>query len=128
MTTTIPTTTGLSTETLIHELIVQQRAIDRAEDRAQALKAQLVERLGVDGKAESDEAKVAVVVSHTPVIDVDALKAAATKGVFYKLTKRVPDMVTFKALTALGQVPPEVQEIVGERVSKPSVRLTMKVR
>lgn len=117
-----------STDQLIHELIVQQRAVERATERADAVRAQLVERLGVDGRAESDEAKVAVVETTTRVLDVDALQAVASKGLFYKLTKRVVDNTAFKALDALGQIPPSVQEIVTEKQSKPHLRLTLKVR
>lgn len=119
------TTTSTSTDQLVHELVVQKRAMARAEDRAAAIEAELIERLGVDGRIETDEAKVAIVVSHTPVIDVDTLQATASKGLFYKLTKRVPDMAVYKALLALQQIPDEVQAIVRIRESKPSVRVTL---
>ena len=118
--------TEVSTDLLLHERLVQMRAIDRAEDRVAAIDAQLVERLGVGGKYESDEAKVAIVESHTQIIDVDALQAVASKHTFYKLTKRVVDMTAFKALSALGVVPAEVNEIVTVRVSKASARITVK--
>jgi hypothetical protein len=124
-TTTIPNVTTVSTDILIHELLVQQRAMTRAEDRADAIKAQLVERLGEGGKYESHEAKVAIVVSETSVIDIDALESAASKGIFYKLSKRVVDMTAYKALHALGQVPDDVENIVTKRISKPAVRLTL---
>lgn len=123
---TTATTTEVSTDQLLHDRLVALRAIDRAEDRVALIDAQLVERLGVGGKAESDEAKVAIVETHTPVLDIDALQATASKGMFYKLTKRVVDMTAFKAMRDLGALPDEVAEIVGERVSKPSVRFTMK--
>lgn len=125
MTTTL-TTTEVSTETLIHERLIQMRAIDRAEERLEAIDAEIVARLGDGGKAESPEAKVAVVRTHTPVLDVDVLQATASKGLFYKLTKRVVDMTAFKAMRDLGALPDEVTEIVGERVSKPAVRVTLK--
>lgn len=127
-TTTIPNSTTLSTEALVHELLVQNRAIERAEDRADAIKAQLIERIGEGGKAETDLAKVAIVVTHTPVLDFDALKVTASTGFFYKATKRVVDMSAVKALMSLGQVPTGVAEIISERVSAPSVRITMKPR
>jgi hypothetical protein len=125
-TTTTTPRTEVSTEVLIHERLVQMRAIDRAEDRLAAIDAVLVERLGDGGKAESPEAKVAIVRSHTPVVDVDVLQSVASKGMFYKLTKRVVDMTAFKAMRDLGALPDEVTEIVGDRVSKPAVRVTFK--
>jgi hypothetical protein len=125
VTTTI-TTTEVSTETLIHERLIQMRAIDRAEERLEAIDAEIVARLGDGGKAESPEAKIAVVRTHTAVVDVDVLQATASKGLFYKLTKRVVDMTAFKAMRDLGALPDEVTEIVGERVSKPAVRVTLK--
>jgi hypothetical protein len=120
MTTTIES----PTEALVHELLVAQRAIERAEARADEIKAELIARLGEGGKVETPEAKVAIVVATTKVIDVDALEAVASKGLFYKLTKRVVDTAAFKAIEALGQLPPEVAGIVVERQSKPSVRVT----
>lgn len=127
-TTTIPASTTLSTEALVHELLVQNRAIERAEDRADAIKAQLIERIGEGGKAETALAKIAIVVTHTPVLDFDALKATASTGFYYKATKRVVDMSAVKALMSLGQVPTGVVEIISERVSAPSVRITLKPR
>lgn len=120
------TATTTTTDELVHQLLIAERAIDRAEERADALKAELIERLGVDGRHETDEAKVAVVETHTPVLDVEALQAATSKHTFYKLTKRVVDMAKVKALRGLDALPEEVVEIIGERVSKPSVRLTIK--
>lgn len=127
-TTTIPNTTDLSTETLVKELLVQQRAMARAEDRAEAIKAQLIERIGIGGKEETDLAKVAIVQSITPVLDFDALQAAASKGFFYKSTRRVVDMTAIKALRALGQVPADVEALIVDRVSAPSVRITLQAR
>lgn len=126
-TTTASTTVfgGTATDKLVHELLVQKRAMARAEDRAAAIEEALIERLGVEGRHETDEAKVAVVQTHTPVIDIDTLQATASRGLFYKLTKRVPDMQVFKAMRALDSVPQDVLDIVGERVSKPSVRVTL---
>ena len=121
--TTIDTT--VSTDQLVHELLLAERAIDRAEERASVLKAELVERLGDDGRHETDEAKVAIVRTHTPVLDVDALQATVGKGTFYKLTKRVVDMQVVKAMRSLGSLPTEVEDIMTERVSNPAVRLTL---
>lgn len=123
---TTATTIEVSTDQLLHDRLVALRAIDRAEARVAAIDAVLVERLGVGGKAESDEAKVAIVETHTPVLDIDVLQATASKGMFYKLTKRVVDMAAFKAMRDLGALPEEVAAIVGERVSKPTVRFTLK--
>lgn len=125
MTTTTASTT-VSTDRLVHELLVAERAIDRAEARADAIKAELVERLGAGGKVETPEAKVAVVETHTPVLDVDVLQATASRGLFYKLTKRVVDMTVVKAMRDLDALPDEVIEIIGDKVSRPSVRLTVK--
>jgi len=124
MTTTVKP--DLSTDLLVHELLVQERAIDRAEERAAAIKVQLVDRLGEGGKAETPEAKVAIVAAVTRVVDVDVLQETASRGFFYKVTKRVVDMPAFKALDALGAVPEEVLEIVTERKAKAAVRLTLK--
>lgn len=122
------TITAVSTDQLINDLLVQQRAIARAEDKAEGIKAELIDRLGVDGKYEGDAVKVAIVQSVTPVLDFDALEATASRGFFYKVTKRTVDMTAVKAMMTLGKVPAEVQEVMTERVSKPSVRLTHKVR
>lgn len=120
-------TTEVSTERLVHELLIAERAIDKAEARAEVIKAELVERLGVNGKFETDEAKVAIVAAQTKVVDVDALQAVASRGLFYKLTKRVVDMTTFKAFDALGSLPAEVQEIVVIKTAKATPRITVKV-
>lgn len=126
MTTTTASTTT-STDQLVHELLVAERAIERAALRADAIKTELVERLGVNGRHETAEAKIAVVESHTPTLDVDALQATASKGTYYKLTKRVVDMAVVKAMRSLGSLPTEVEEIIGDRVSRPAVRVTVKL-
>jgi len=58
MTTTISNPEVRSTDLLVHELLVQLRAAERAEERADAIKAELVERLGDGGKVETHEAKI----------------------------------------------------------------------
>ena len=115
------------TERLVHELLVAERAAKRAAEKAAQIKAELVERLGVKGTYDGPEAKVSIVQSTSRVVDVDALQAVASKGFFYKVTKRVVDTAAFKALDSLGQVPAEVQEIVQEKVSAPYVKVTVKV-
>ncbi len=125
-TTTAPAITTRSTDLLVHELLVQQRAVERAEERADAIKAELIARLGPGSKFETPEAKIAIVENHTKVVDIDTLQSVAPRGFFYKVTRRVVDMPTFKALDVLGAVPAEVQAIVGEKVSAPAVRVTLK--
>jgi len=115
-----------STDLLVHELLVQLRAAERAEERADAIKAELVERLGDGGKVETHEAKIAIVANKTQVVDIDALQTVASKGFFYKVTKRVVDNTAFKAFLALEQVPQDVLDIVTTKVSKPAVRVTIK--
>ena len=126
MTTTISNPEVRSTDLLVHELLVQLRAAERAEERADAIKAELVERLGDGGKCETVEAKIAIVANKTQVVDIDALQTVASKGFFYKVTKRVVDNTAFKAFLALEQVPQDVLDIVTEKVSKPAVRITVK--
>jgi|KBSMisStaDraftv2_1062788.scaffolds.fasta_scaffold419783_2 hypothetical protein len=126
MTTTISNPEVRSTDLLVHELLVQLRAAERAEERADAIKAELVERLGDGGKVETHEAKIAIVANKTQVVDIDALQTVASKGFFYKVTKRVVDNTAFKAFLALEQVPQDVLDIVTTKVSKPAVRVTIK--
>ena len=126
MTTTISNPEVRSTDLLVHELLVQLRAAERAEERADAIKAELVERLGDGGKVETHEAKIAIVANKTQVVDIDVLQTVASKGFFYKVTKRVVDNTAFKAFLALEQVPQDVLDIVTEKVSKPAVRITIK--
>ncbi len=126
MTTTISNPEVRSTDLLIHEMLVQLRAAERAEERADAIKAELIERLGDGGKAETPEAKIAIVANKTQVVDIDALQTVASKGFFYKVTKRVVDNTAFKAFLALEQVPQDVLDIVTEKVSRPAVRITIK--
>ena len=126
MTTTISNPEVRSTDLLVHELLVQLRAAERAEERADAIKAELVERLGDGGKVETHEAKIAIVANKTQVVDIDALQTVASKGFFYKVTKRVVDNTAFKAFLALEQVPQDVLDIVTEKVSRPAVRITIK--
>jgi hypothetical protein len=126
MTTTISNPEVRSTDLLVHELLVQLRAAERAEERADAIKAELVERLGDGGKVETHEAKIAIVANKTQVVDIDALQTVASKGFFYKVTKRVVDNTAFKAFLALEQVPQDVLDIVTTKVSRPAVRVTIK--
>jgi hypothetical protein len=126
MNTTISNPEVRSTDLLVHELLVQLRAAERAEERADAIKAELVERLGDGGKVETHEAKIAIVANKTQVVDIDALQTVASKGFFYKVTKRVVDNTAFKAFLALEQVPQDVLDIVTEKVSRPAVRITIK--
>jgi len=126
MTTTISNPEVRSTDLLVHEMLVQLRAAERAEERADAIKAELIERLGDGGKFETPEAKIAIVANKTQVVDIDALQTVASKGFFYKVTKRVVDNTAFKAFLALEQVPQDVLDIVTTKVSKPAVRVTIK--
>jgi len=126
MTTTISNPEVRSTDLLVHELLVQLRAAERAEERADAIKAELITRLGDGGKVETPEAKIAIVANKTQVVDIDALQAVATRGFFYKVTKRVVDNTAFKAFVALDAVPQDVLDIVTTKVSAAAVRVTIK--
>lgn len=119
--------TTVTTDSLVHDLLVAQRAADRAEEKVAAIKKELGQRIAVGENFDGTEAKVSHVQAVNRVVDIDTLQSVASKGFFYKVTKRVIDMGAFKALEELGQVPEPVQEIVQERLATPYVKVTVKV-
>lgn len=113
-------------ELQVHRLIELDAKIKAAQDARAELATEIIEAVDArDGSVTVDGIKVTVVRPVRRIIDIVKLEQVASRRLFAKLTERVVSIKAYDAHLAAGTAGIEaVEEIVEERESAPSLRIT----
>jgi antitoxin (DNA-binding transcriptional repressor) of toxin-antitoxin stability system len=126
MNNTVKTTTRTTTvEALADQILAAKAELAIAEKALKALQTDLLALAPVGTEIVREGGKVTVTERTDLIADVEALREVASRSNFKSLTKTVFDVAGYRALVTLGRSTPEIDAVVGEKVSAPFLVTTV---
>lgn len=111
------------TPTLVAELVDLDRQLEELSERRDAVAKDLIDRLGIGGTVETDEARVTVVQNLSEVVDFETLKSMHPTWA-RKVTKSVLNTAKFNLLRKAGEVPEDIIPLIKVKASAAFLRVT----
>ena len=112
-------------ERLADEILVAKAEMAIAEKALKALQSDLLALVPVGTEIVREGGKVTVTERVDLIADVETLRGVASKSNFKSLTKTVFNVAGYRALLELGRSTPEIDEVIGEKVSAPFLVTTV---
>lgn len=118
-------TKSTTAERLADEILVAKAEMAIAEKALKALQSDLLALVPVGTEIVREGGKVTVTERVDLIADVETLRGVASKTNFKSLTKVVFNVAGYRALRELGRSTPEIDEVIGEKVSAPFLVTTV---
>jgi len=122
---TMSTTKTTATDRLADEILAAKAELAQQEKALKELQTALLSLAPVGTVIVRDGGKVTVTERVDLIADVDVLRGVASKANFKSLTKVVFDVPSYRALVQLGRSTPEIDAVIGEKVSAPFLVTTV---
>ncbi len=119
------TTRTTAAERLADEILAAKAELAQQEAACKELQKALLALAPVGTVIVRDAGKVTVTERVDLIADVDVLQGVASRSLFKSLTKVVFDVASYRALVQLGKSTPEVDAVIGEKVSAPFLVTTV---
>jgi hypothetical protein len=115
-------------EVLADQILAAKAELAIAEKALKALQEDLLALTDVGDVIVREGGKITVTQRIDLIADVDVLRDVASRANFKALTKTSFDVAGYRALVQLGRSTPEIDEVIGEKVSNPFLVTTVAKR